>query len=70
MLGGIAATDGIHRAWYVLQLSRYAEIYNVTEWKDIEDVMYSFLWIDCACGSAGDRLWSEVTSKDGGDTRQ
>jgi hypothetical protein len=59
MLGGIASLDKAERPWFVTQLARLVRILCI-DWNSVEKILESFLWLESACGSGGQLLWSEV----------
>jgi Fungal specific transcription factor domain len=60
VLGGIAASGGPERIWFVAQLERVVMKSLVYEWRRVEETLRSFLWLESACGPGGRILWAEV----------
>jgi hypothetical protein len=63
VLGGIAASDGPERPWFVMQLEIFAVNCKMYDWSAVEEVLKSFLWLESACGAGGRILWMEATKK-------
>jgi hypothetical protein len=60
ILGGIAASDGPERTWFVIQLEILAIKCHIYDWAAVEEILRSFLWLESACGVAGRILWIEA----------
>lgn len=63
IIGGVAALDKPERVWYVSQLSIIVKKRNIYEWKCVEKILGSFLWLDSACSQGGRKLWLEVMER-------
>ena len=59
ILGGVAALNKAERPWFVSQLVALVRILEI-DWDGVEEIMENFLWLESACGSGGQLLWSEV----------
>jgi hypothetical protein len=59
MLGGIAALDKPERRWFVSQLALLVDKLRV-DWRGVEGVLETFLWLDSACGPRGRELWAKI----------
>jgi len=59
VIGGIAALDKPERSWFVSQLARVVERLKI-DWRGVEDILESFLWLEFACNTGGHELWVEV----------
>jgi hypothetical protein len=59
-LGGIAATGTHNREWFVAELKQLALLHRLNTWDDLKPILKTVLWLDCACDSAGKKLWNEV----------
>lgn len=73
ILGGIAASETTHRAWYVRNLAALSSALDLTEWKDIAEEAENYLWLESACDAGGSSLWDEVKNErllDGGDVTE
>jgi len=63
VLGGIAALEKPERAWFVSNLALLSRRNGGRlEWEDAEEISKEFLWLECACGPGGRKLWDEVMS--------
>jgi hypothetical protein len=62
VFGGIAARGTKERSWYVQNMLTVTSVMKLVTWKAISTELKNFLWLDSACDSAGQELWSEVNS--------
>jgi hypothetical protein len=60
VLGGIAASDGPERTFFVVHLESIVMKYQICEWSGVEEILQKFLWLESACGPGGRALWAEV----------
>jgi hypothetical protein len=63
VLGGIAASDGPERMWFVTQLEILAWKCQICHWNAAEEILQLFLWLESACGAGGRILWTEAMKK-------
>jgi hypothetical protein len=63
ILGGIAASDGPERVWFVTQLEIFAIKCHTYDWAAVEEILRSLLWLESACGVAGRILWIDAMKK-------
>lgn len=64
ILGGIAAQGKAEGPWFVAQLVEFARKWDFgSDWRAVEDVLETFLWLDSACGVSGRKLWVLVNEK-------
>jgi hypothetical protein len=59
VLGGIASLDKPERRWFVSQLALLVDKLRI-DWRGIEDILETFLWLDSACGPRGRELWAKI----------
>ncbi|RDW61192.1 uncharacterized protein DSM5745_10690 [Aspergillus mulundensis] len=60
MLGGIAATQTPHRAWFIATLSSVAEINRVASYNHLKQYLARVAWYSMACDKPGMELWGAV----------
>jgi hypothetical protein len=62
-MGGIAAAGRPERTWYTIVLANTMTQCQVTDWRDLKNLLMVILWLDSACDMAGRELWSEARSQ-------
>lgn len=60
VLGGIAALNTLERPWFASQLAFIVRRLDIEEWVEIENILDTFLWLECACSQGGRELWDEA----------
>ena len=59
VLGGISCSSGPVRSWFVDQIATLSLFLDIREWNDVEECLFSFLWLDFVLGEAAVDLWME-----------
>ncbi|KIW34105.1 hypothetical protein, variant [Cladophialophora immunda] len=65
MLGGIQVDDGVidaeaERAWFVERLGDVMSFIDVLAWRQVEECLTSFLWLDIVLNPAAVELWADA----------
>jgi hypothetical protein len=60
VLGGIAALNTPERPWFTSKLAFIVRRLDIEEWAEMENILGTFLWLECACSQAGRELWDEA----------
>jgi len=60
VLGGIAALNTLERPWFASKLAFIVRRLDIEEWAEMENILDTFLWLECACSQAGRELWDEA----------